>query len=92
MLIRLRDEPKFRFLLSFVRMSYEKPSEYAWTDQKGKKETVPQEEGGEQEDLLMSALFLLGQHGALEAVQRNLRDGELLFSYLDDIYVLCRPD
>ena len=40
----------------------------------------------------MPALFSLGQHGALEAVQRNLRDGELLFSYLDDIYVLCRPD
>ena len=38
--------------------------------------TIDQGEGGEQGDPLMPLLFALGQHGALEAVQRTLRGDE----------------
>ena len=31
-------------------------------------------------------LFSLGQHAALQAVQRQLAEGELLFTFLDDVY------
>ena len=37
-------------------------------------------------------LFALGQHRALEAVQRRLRDNEKLSAFLDDVYVVCTPD
>ena len=40
----------------------------------------------------MPLLFALGQHAALEAVQRQLRVGERLFAYHDDIYVVSPPD
>ena len=41
----------------------------------------------------MPLLFSLGQHRALQAVAAHLEDGEKLFSFLDDIYVVCpRPD
>ena len=36
-------------------------------------------------------MFSLGQHPALEAVTRQLRAGELLFAFLDDVYVVCSP-
>ena len=36
----------------------------------------------------MPALYALGQHPALVELQRHLRPGELVFAYLDDIYVI----
>ena len=42
---------------------------------------VDQGEGGEQGDAMMPLLFSLGQ----------LRPGELLFAFLDDIYIVCSP-
>ena len=53
---------------------------------------VAQGEGGEQGDAMMPLLFALGQHPALEALNRQLRPGELLFAYLDDKNVVCLPD
>ena len=53
---------------------------------------VAQGEGGEQGDAIMPLLVALGQHPALEAPNRQLRPGELLFAYLDDTYVVCLPD
>ena len=41
---------------------------------------------------MMPLLFALGQHAALEAVQRRLLEGERLFAFLDDVYVLTTPD
>ena len=52
---------------------------------------VAQGEGGEQGDAMMPLLFSLGQHPALEAVHRQLRPGELLFAFLDDICIVCSP-
>ena len=39
----------------------------------------------------MPALFCLGQHNALAAVQQELVGNERLFAFLDDIYVTCSP-
>ena len=57
----------------------------------GETQEIPQGEGGEQGDPLMPMLFALGQHQALEAVQSRLRDGEKLFAFLDDVYLVCSP-
>ena len=47
--------------------------------------------GGEQGDAMMLLLFALGQHNALSEVQNQLRPEEMLFAFLDDIHVVCRP-
>ena len=49
-------------------------------------------EGGEQGDPLMPLLSSLAQHAALVATQEQLRPGEFLFAFLDDIYVVCLLD
>ena len=46
---------------------------------------IHQGQGGEQGDAPMSALFKLGQHPALVAVQRHLGPNERLLAFLDDI-------
>ena len=51
-----------------------------------------QAEGGEQGDPLMLALFSLGAHPALLALQAQLLEDERLFAFLDDVYVVCSPD
>ena len=40
----------------------------------------------------MPILFSVGQHAALEATQRRLRRDERLFAFLDDIYLVCKPE
>jgi len=37
-------------------------------------------------------LFSLGVHDALARVQAQLRDGEYLFAYLDDVYAVTEPE
>ena len=39
----------------------------------------------------MPALFALGQHKALDAIQRNLRQDEKLLAFHDDLYVVGPP-
>ena len=41
---------------------------------------------------MMPLLFSLGQHAALERVQRSLREGEVLFAFFDDVYTVSMPD
>ena len=53
--------------------------------------TLTKVKGGEQGDPMLP-LSSLGQHPALCAVQRRLRRGELIFAFLDDIYVKTSPD
>ena len=76
----------------FVSMFYGTPSRYLWEDDAGTTHTIVQGEGGEQGDAMMPLLFALGQHPALEAVQRHLADGEFIFAYLDDIYFVTVPE
>ena len=61
MLGRLKNMPKARAILPFVRLSYVQPSRYNWVDEEGHRRTVTQAEGGEQGDLLlMPLLFSIG--------------------------------
>ena len=76
----------------FVRQFYGTPSRYLWEDDSGKVHDIDQGEGGEQGDPLMPMLFSLGQHNALRAVQARLQEGELIFAYLDDVYIVCSPE
>ena len=78
--------------LPFVRMFYGTHSEYLWEDATGTVHTIPQGEGGEQGDALMPLLFSVGLHSSPEAVGVQLRDGEHLFAFLDDIYTATLPD
>ena len=77
--------------MPFVSMFYGTPSHYLWEDSLGRVHTITQGEGGEQGDAMMP-LFSLGQHAALERVQRLLREGEVLFAFLDDVYTVSMPD
>ena len=79
-------------VLPFVRLFYGRPSVYLWEDDLGTVHRIPQGEGGEQRDALMPLLFVVGQHQALEAAQRQLWPGESLFAYLDNIYMVTSPD
>ena len=78
--------------IPFVRMFYGEPSVYLWEDDHGVVHNIHQAEGGEQGDALMPLLFALGQHAALVAVQSQLIAGEKLMAFLDDIYVVTRPE
>ena len=79
-------------VLSFVRCFYGSPSTYMWEDEMGVSQDIPQGEGGEQGDLLMPMSFALGQHRALLAIQERFLEGERVFAFLDDIYVVCMPE
>ena len=39
----------------------------------------------------MPMLFALGQHSALVAISERLQEGELLFAFLDDLYIKSSP-
>ena len=92
MLEGLRRVPGGDQVLLFVLMFYGTPATYWWNDSKGDLHQIEQGEGGEQGDALMPLLFSLGQHQALEAVQRQLRSDERLFAFLDDIHTVTSPD
>ena len=79
-------------ILPFVRCFHGSPSTYLWEDEMGTTQHTPQGEGGEQGDPLMPLLFALGQHRALEAIHENMRPGEHVMAFLDDIYTACRPE
>ena len=79
-------------VLPFVHLFYGRPSTYLWEDDCGTVHTIDQGEGGEQGDPLMPLLFAVGQHPALVATQERLGANEWIFAYLDDIYILSRPE
>ena len=59
-------------VLPFVLQFSGSPSSYLWEDSEGVVHEVLQGEGGEQGDALMPALFSLGQHDTLVAIQGRL--------------------
>ena len=65
-------------LLPFVLQFYGHPSPHLWEDEEGVVHEI-QGEGGEQGDPLMPALFALGQHQALEAIQGSLQPSDPRF-------------
>ena len=92
MLQGLRDVPGGSAALPFVSMFYGSPSQYLWEDNAGVVHTIHQGEGGEQGDAMMPLLYSLGQHSALKLVESGLQDGESLFAFLDDTYVVTSPE
>ena len=74
-------------ILPYVRLAYQRQSNYLWKDDRGITHVIAQGEGGEQGDPLMPALFSLGLNAALRRIQQNLGNGEMIYAYLDDIYV-----
>ena len=73
----------------FVRLFHSSPSAYLWEDEGGEVHTIHQ--GGEQGDAMMPLLFCLGQHAALEAIQRGMSPDEKLLAFLDDLYIVSKP-
>ncbi|OLP76330.1 132 kDa protein [Symbiodinium microadriaticum] len=92
MLSALLRHPDLRPLVPFARQFYGTPSSYTWTDDSGRSHVIAQGEGGEQGDPLMPALYALAQQPALCEVQAQLQDGEAIFAFLDDTYVVAPPD
>ena len=88
MLTALHDMPDGTSILPFVLQFYGHPSTHLWEDENGVVHEIQQGEGGEQGDPLMPALFALGQHRALIAIQESLRPTEKLMAFHDDVYVL----
>ena len=91
MLTALANVDKGEQVLPFVRLFSGASSVYWWEDNFGTVHEVEQGEGGEQGDALMPLLLSLGQHDALRAVQSSLHLEERLFAFLDDMYVVCKP-
>ena len=89
MLSALLRHPDLRPLVPFARQFYLTPSSYTWTDDSGRSHVIGQGEGGEQGDPLMPALYALAQQPAFCEVQAQLRDGEAIFAFLDDTYVVA---
>ena len=92
MLGKLMEVPQLRPLIPFVRSTHAHPTNYEWEDQHGTRHQVWQHEGGEQGDPLMPLLFCLAVHNALTDIQEQLRPGEYVFAFLDDIYVVSLPE
>ena len=92
MLSKLLEVPSLQPLLPFVRAAYTEPARYKWQDDEGHRHDIEQHEGGEQGDPLMPLLFSLAIDNALAAVKEELEAGEMLFAFLDDIFVLSRRD
>ena len=61
-------------------------------DSDGVVHSILQGEGGEQGDTMMPLLFSVGQHHALEVVNRSLRDDEKVMAFLDDINFCSEPN
>ena len=92
MLTELWRQEGLRDLVPFVRMWLGRQSTFVWTDDAGEQHDVVQGEGGEQGDALMPALFCLAMKPALEEIQSRLQPGDVVVAYIDDVYVLTRPE
>ena len=72
-------------------MWYGQQSTYFWWDAAGQRRTIRQGEGCEQGDALAPALYALGQHDAIAAADAQLRPGECLAAFLDDVHLVITP-
>ena len=89
MLEALHNNPALVPLLPFVRTFCGRPTSL-WEDEVGDTQEIPQGEGSEQGDSLVPALYALGTQLSPH-VDTSLHEGEMLFAFLNDIYILCDP-
>ena len=87
----LRDVRGGGEVLPCVRMFHGTVSEYLWEDDDGEVHKIPLGEGGEQGDPMMPLLYFLGQHCALEAINREMGANQHLMAFLDDIFLVTMP-
>ena len=79
-------------LVPFVRAFYARQSVVLWWDGAGACHRILQGDGCEQGNALAPALFALAQHAALVAASQQLRPGEFLAAFLDDLYIVTVPN
>ena len=79
-------------VLPLVRRFYGQPSLHIWEDKVGDVQDVHQGEGGDQGDPLMPLLFSIAMHPSPVSTGDLLREGEKLFAFLDDVYLICKPE
>ena len=84
MLAGLMHRPRLQPLLLFARQFCASNSTSLWQDASGDSHEIR----GEQGDPVMPAFDAIAQHPALAAVNEQLREGEAVFAYLDDIYYI----
>ena len=80
-------DSRLQGLLPFARSTYGHPSCYKWIDADGVQHDIHQHEGGEQGDPLMPLLSSSAIHNALAEVREGMLTTELLFAFLDDLYL-----
>ena len=79
-------------VLPFVRLFYGQPSVHVGR-RRGCLSTESDKEKGENKGILSCPfLFSLGQHATLDAVKARMVEGEVLLAFLDDVYVITKPD
>ena len=90
-LSKLLEVPRLRKLLPFMCKTHATPSCYKSVDVEGHTHEIWQHEGGEQGDPLKPLLFSLAIHNALAEVKGQMQDGEFVFAFLDDVYIISSP-
>ena len=77
---------------AFRATVFGQPSLHIWEDEVGEGQDIPQGGGGDQGDPLMPLHFSLAMHPSLVSTGNLLREGEKLFVFLDDVYLICKPE
>ena len=90
MLAGVMHRPRLQPLRPLARRLYASNTDM-WQDA-GDSREIWRAEGGEQDDWLLPALYAIAQHPALAAVNEELHEGEAVFAYLDDMYVVSAPE
>ena len=76
--------------MPFVHRFYGQPSLQIWEDEVGDVHDIPQGEGGDQGDPFMPLFFSLVMHPSEVSIGDLLREGEKLFAFLDDVYLIYK--
>ena len=79
-------------VLPFVRLFHSSQSSFLWEDSMGTVHHIPQGEGGEQVTLSCPCCTHWVSIQLWSQFSEGLRDDEILFAFLDDLYVKTSPE
>ena len=90
----LLEVPGLRPLLPFVRSNFSQPSRYVWQNEAGNLHEIRQHEGVEQGGPSHAPPLQprLPIHNRLNEAKQEMLDGEELFAFLDDVYIVSSPE